>query len=874
MSVFLFFVSLHSSANADLGYDTVEDTKDSRKLICHPTLHKLVHNTRKDRWKFPVIANLNKYIELFTTRKCLIVLDNFQKINFKIPSWPLILRRPVPLCQTEYKGYNNFKEELWGPGNLKFKNVSESLSALIKCPLSKFLNGTGIFKASALPDACIRINLRTFSKHIKPWGCEVHFVVYPILHPKESFGEFWPSPFSTKTSNKLYSYTYTSSVPKIHIYIRRIPKAKEIPPDVLKHWLFEILNPKAMATPDRDIRQIGSPNSLEEFRRTDTLICDVFLVMNVARSTPKPSPISLGEALGFIVRVYSLKLVPGDWNKKAAWKGLHKLIVMERMQKQTIFNNLEQVESSLVLQNSIPNMLLDLHKGILGSGVTSLYQGIMHYLHSCGQFDKINDVISLDTAEKRVSRELTKVWMSIFNNYSLILKYTLNGIRICTNGDDKYASGSSSKIAETTAAFSVGFGRVGYKDKLFYTSDFPSKRVTRNFRFVSCGTRTISSLQFVELIKIFDQWIWVAIASSFLITSVISEVVACVKLRNTCGFWYHCLSHVKVLLEQGDPYANELLKIAPLRWLIGSYLVVGIVLSNAYKNSNVYNLITPRKPLPFETFDELESENFTIYSPIGNIVVDNNFRHQTTTTVSIHNGGAGSANFLTGLSEYHILVSSEVETYMASMIQNNSSRKMKDALSLNPLIVDWVTRVYKNVSKIVLPEEQYILSQMNFLKKQEMDYFIDLMVKCEKIALVLKSDVSTNTVLKVKHKRHFLPLSVGKETYYGTNELLVMSGFVPRRVLTRLKGIGESGIWDWLMEITSKSDSGRNAAENPPVQAANMGGNLIVLFVVWLTGLGLSAVYFLCGELLWKARPKFRCPKIPFTTFQSRHSTV
>lgn len=153
----------------------------------------------------------------------------------------------MPLSQTEFEGVRTtFKKEIWGPGNLEFKNVSVSSNLDINCTLSKFFNGNGIFSGNTLPDACIRINPNIFSKFSKPWNCQVHIVLYPTIYHMDIFSEFWPSPFSVLESNKLYSYSCSASTPKFHIVNSR-RRAAEMHPYIFRQWIFEILFPKGLA---------------------------------------------------------------------------------------------------------------------------------------------------------------------------------------------------------------------------------------------------------------------------------------------------------------------------------------------------------------------------------------------------------------------------------------------------------------------------------------------------------------------------------------------------------------------------------------------------------------------------------------------------
>lgn len=56
------------------------------------------------------------------------------------------------------------------------------------------------------------------------------------------------------------------------------------------------------------------------------------------------------------------------------------------------------------------------------------------------------------------------------------------------------------------------------------------------------------------------------------------------------------LSLLKVILEQRNPFTDSFTTYDRAKLQLGMFLLAGIVVSNAYKNSNVYNMILPRSP--------------------------------------------------------------------------------------------------------------------------------------------------------------------------------------------------------------------------------------------------------------------------------------
>lgn len=129
---------------------------------------------------------------------------------------------------------------------------------------------------------------------------------------------------------------------------------------------------------------------------------------------------------------------------------------------------------------------------------------------------------------------------------------------------------------------------------------------------MSCGSRGMISVPFQELTSVYDNFVWLAVLTTDMgLSQVISLGSPTAKPSDKIN---HFISFMKVLLEQGDPFSEMVLSCPKVRVALGSFLLVGIILSNAYKNTNVYNMIAPRGLLPFETIKELEQYNFTVYT--------------------------------------------------------------------------------------------------------------------------------------------------------------------------------------------------------------------------------------------------------------------
>ncbi len=72
---------------------------------------------------------------------------------------------------------------------------------------------------------------------------------------------------------------------------------------------------------------------------------------------------------------------------------------------------------------------------------------------------------------------------------------------------------------------------------------------------------------------------------------------------------------MKAFLEQGDPFPGRFVKSKSFRFIFCGTLLGSLVLSNAFKSENVYNIVLPQKPLPFSTMEQLLQHGYKLYAP-------------------------------------------------------------------------------------------------------------------------------------------------------------------------------------------------------------------------------------------------------------------
>lgn len=70
------------------------------------------------------------------------------------------------------------------------------------------------------------------------------------------------------------------------------------------------------------------------------------------------------------------------------------------------------------------------------------------------------------------------------------------------------------------------------------------------------------------------------------------------------------------MIEQGNPFPPDFDKHIKLRLVMGSTLLTGLVLSNAFKSKNVYKIVLSRYNISYRNVYELIEDNITVYSQI------------------------------------------------------------------------------------------------------------------------------------------------------------------------------------------------------------------------------------------------------------------
>ncbi|CAL8129949.1 unnamed protein product [Orchesella dallaii] len=147
----------------------------------------------------------------------------------------------------------------------------------------------------------------------------------------------------------------------------------------------------------------------------------------------------------------------------------------------------------------------------------------------------------------------------------------------------------------------------------------------KNLKFIACSVPEENGLFFQELYSVFDYEIWIGLALSVFILAVLTSIIIQYIDKGRLSFrgllqdlnlTLSVFDYSTTLIEQGGIISKQVERNSCLKILIGFYILVSIVLSNAYKNENITRLTAPRSRAEFKNFSELVEHKFQIFSRV------------------------------------------------------------------------------------------------------------------------------------------------------------------------------------------------------------------------------------------------------------------
>ncbi|CAL8130218.1 unnamed protein product [Orchesella dallaii] len=516
-----------------------------------------------------------------------------RNVDIEPPEFPIVIRHHIPALVTTFIQHHTSNDETlrWIPRGLNFTGVALKTYS---CPLSTLVeHDTGV---------CLNFNPHKLSMRARPWNCEFNVALYPPLYVfgKLAFRDvllptylLYPRVWNRQDGSEIYS-SYTATI-----------RTK-----VFNAWIIDDIYENQWTT-DHFYYWKAVPKSEDSIRII--LSHDVHFLMETRRTNRHP--FSSSE----IINIKVPFLCETQPTEKPCTKAPHHYSISFR---EWHAKDLEELYETLYYEwHKLWNIQLNNWKSIFDE------MGFMKHFSMCENYIEHKGYwvnLPFTSIHERVAHALVHVLQSTMGNSTYLVLPNRFRKGFCTNGKwHEMTETNNIEINLIQTTLKITTKQFLVDDSIVF--QIPNPRIS--LRFVSCGRPRESGLEFVELVKIFDFGIWLCLlilimGLSLLIQDKKSGFTDHVDWkRRYIRYFKECFTNlfplIKALLEQGDTF---LASSSGRRSLLikGSFIAVALILSNAYKGQNVYNLVTSRKLIPYHYFKQLIQDQFTIYTEIVN----------------------------------------------------------------------------------------------------------------------------------------------------------------------------------------------------------------------------------------------------------------
>lgn len=704
-----------------------------------------------------IISNLNVLLNIFGRRICFILLDNHLNTDMPFLDYPTVIRHLDKIdC---------------------VKNTTDFLHRS-----SNYLPE----KQYKRPKTCARLDLFELSSGTKPWNCQVHIQKYPewrmfyqkfIIYPKIFY-------HTLSINSRFWEFMEPSIVPHVNILILQNPNIKSV-------RSVKGSRNRELITFFHWIRNTVS-NGEKSDRSAQYLDTNVFVVVYTSRIADK-LPLKL-------IKLLQVENCGHCKSSPFSDPGLKTFAIDFETLSTNMFkvNKLSQISNTFwSFKQSEYN---DLDDRII-NGITNHLQMCQNYLlkrktiYQGGLKSLAN--IPFKSLQNRLFHALASLLQISLSNYT----YNSFETHICVNGQTI----KRKNLFNLNIASNLDVREIHSKFSAYQMLSLPED--ITNLRFISCGGRRGKQpILFSELVNVYDIYIWVFIVFSSLSLTYILRRTYTQKV----SFQIYFLDTLYLMVEQNSKLFDCKVAKNNIRFSVGSFLLASIVLSNAYRSENMYNITKLRKQIPYYRLQELLDNNFTIYSRSSYIFFD---------ALSLHYSTRGTFPNLTTVNPHYLAyspkhkhmlrVTSELyELVMAIKGYNETVdvvlSKLFNATRLHPELESIVTTIFYPFMKT---RSRWSQSSIDAPRKTawnlESKSLRNFLFQCTKTALVIPEDLAIQFGRELQ-LNNTPDVYIGKEIYSGTRLSLTFSGWIQPIVFRRLKIIKESGLWDWWPKFFSK----------------------------------------------------------------------
>lgn len=766
------------------------------------------------------ITNINPALNPFFKSHCFMHITSFREKAFdflNVPEHPLILRQIMSqkvIGQTsENRAPSNIEKLMWVASGLQQpERINKSVN---KCFGSPYLEFDKVLLTYST--VCARLEFSKFPINIKPWTCEVYFGLFPPAFAMQSqYGTDNYLGYPGVWNYDRYVATrsnFPSRMPKFNVLFVNTKVHSLFIKDAYGNWLKRYFGKRL-------------PGSRINLLAISTDRFFIFETVSISHA--------FKEAVEVISNIWSVsKCLNYEGNDD-----FQQLITRISQEEWDSYNFWFRVKAGA--KKCQVRTAWDIYTKV--EPVNDHNQNFQEHFSIC------NDHPLKSTSPVEFARKvITHVWRIIMDNYThpVFKKDGHYWLKImgseCSNG-----------ILRDTI-FTPEYSRLQLEIevKLRFPEYFIESVANdmHTLRFVSCGRPELSPLAFQEFLNVFQSQVWICVVVAIL-SLVLSKtlIVDWANKKTFINFLSSCLHYSQMLVEQSSSFI-DLHKANSWRISLSSYLLVAIVISNAYRNVNVYNMVKPRVPIPYETFDQLITDRFTIFTRNAASVDFKGFPSGGLVNATWISSTPHEIYFSVGLrylmSELRKLERS-LSYIQRQLIVNEPLEKLRKYSQLHPHLLRIFNETGLNDLKNKNSRSASKLNQFWSLKFMEIEH--SMLVKnlstCQRVALIIPHHLAAKVARRMKY---FDSLYVGKEGLVKSVVGFDLSGYTPPSIFKRMKAMNCAGIWKrWstLLEDKGLSQRIRESEGIEKPERPNMSGNMLVMFALILSGQSLSMVAF------------------------------
>lgn len=633
-------------------------------------------------------------------------------------------------------------------------------------------------------EVCLRINLTEFARKARSINCQVHLGIFPPSYVVSSDIMKYPTAFHSKIESRHYRFSGPLSNPNINGIIG-----------------YNLSTPVAI----EQLHETWIEATIE--KSVSRYAFEIFVILETSPPTDFNSAL-----LAFTTRIeqiYVLQICYICRHGKSSHLGTFSLVKANSFDIEVLTN----------LAFSGANL-----------GLTGKISSVFNQKESL--LSRTMKLLQTNVREKPP----TNVWLRMPED-----KQFLDKVAIAHSHVFDSILGNFSATPFNTPRFQIVLHHITFKKSEFIFTNYPVETLT-NPQFVGCGMRRLTSVPFQELVRIFDKILWISIIFTIAFVSGLIKL-----LLGKSSFLGNIISVLKSLLEQGNPIPPSVVNAEYLRCLIGLFLLMAIILSNAYKNTNVYRMVMPRTPIQYKYFSEVLQDKFNIYT--RSISMYPNFKDISNKEPQ-EEGYESLTLHSIGLPVY---ILTEVGGFIANQFTKSNGNETilakefaAGTIKMHPEVITTFENVkFPNLSyqpNITLWQSAEIVEKVYpMLQNIEAEILLESAGKCQKTVVVLPSHMCKEFQTSLIKKDPRSSIFVGEELSAEMNAMFSFEGLVPPLLISRVYRIAESGIWEWWVHVAGNMENFQATTES--VMAVSMSGNVVVVFCVWLCGIILAILF-------------------------------